>query len=325
MKRTVIYVVESGGLCGGVRVVFEHLNRLRERGWHVEVYSLDSNKPSWFPLHPGIPWWRFDTYDHLLMHLRERDAIKVATWWKTAFPVAEASKPGEGFYLIQDIETSYYLAPKQREIVMNSYSLGLTHYTTSHWVEDNMPNVHYVGIGIDQDLYKVVDTRRQVNAILSLSRPQMLKGWSAHCEAYRLLHHTQMFRLLSFGVMGVHPPYAERLGKISDKDLVRWYNTVGIFLSASLHEGFSLTLMEAMACGAVVVTSNADGNMQFCKNRENCLLVPRGNAQALVDACVELQDDPDLLISLQEGGLETAAQWGWDPVIDRLERLYETA
>ena len=323
MKRTVIYVVESGGLCGGVRVIFEHLNRLRDRGWHVEVYSLDGNRPNWFPLNPGIPWWRFADYNQLIMHLRGRDAIKVATWWKTALPVAEASKPGEGFYLIQDIETSYYLAPSQRSAVLQSYNLGLTHYTTSRWVQENLPGTEYVGIGIDHDLYRTVDTNRQVNAILSLPRPQFLKGWSTHCEAYRKLYHTQEFFLYTFGVMGVNPPYSRPLGKISDEELVRWYNKIGIFLSSSVHEGFSLTPLEAMACGAVVVSSDAHGNMQFCRNRENSLIVPPSDADALVDACLELLHNPDLLMSLQAGGLNTAAAWGWGPVMDRLERLYE--
>lgn len=322
MKRTVIYVVESGGLCGGVRVIYEHLNRLRARGWHVEVYSLDSKRPNWFPLHPGIPWWRFDSYDHLTMHLSQRDAIKVATWWKTAFPVAESSKPGEGFYLVQDIETSYYLSPKQREVVLQSYELGLTQYTTSRWVEENLEHTHYVGIGIDHTLYRTLEENRQVNAILSLPRPQLLKGWSTHCEAYRKLHHTKEFRLYSFGVMGVHPPYSSSLGQLSDEDLIKWYNRTGIFLSSSWHEGFSLTLLEAMACGAVVVASDAHGNMQFCRNRENCLIVPRGDADALVNACLELLNNINLLIDLQSAGFETAAQWEWDPVIDRLEGLY---
>jgi len=322
-ERPIIFVVESGGLCGGVRIILEYLNRLHERGWHVEVYSLDQNKPTWFPLHTGIPWWKFANYGHLVRHLAERDAFKVATWWKTAYAVAEASKAGEGFYLIQDIEMSYYTAPKQQEEVSDSYNLGLAHFTTSKWVKNRLPGTYYVGIGLDLDLYRPLAARRQINAILSLSRPQRLKGWSLHCEVYRKLHHTKKFALRTFGVMGVHPPFSTPLPRgISDEELVQWYNRTGIFLSTSQHEGFSLTLLEAMACGAVVVCTDADGNMQFCRDKENSLVVPFGDADALVSACEYLLDSPDTLIKLQEGGFETAQQWPWEPVIDRLEALF---
>jgi len=321
MERPIIFVVESGGLCGGVRVILEYLNRLHQRGWHVEVYSLDSNRPNWFPLDSGIPWWQFANYDHLVRHLSGRNAIKVATWWKTAFAVAEASRPGEGFYLIQDIETSYYTAPKEQEQVSKSYNLGLTHFTTSHWVEDRLPNAHYVGIGLDTALYRPISLSRQINAIMSLSRPQRLKGWSLHCETYRKLHHTKKFALYSFGVMGVHPPFSRPLPVgMSDEELVHWYNKTGIFISTSQHEGFSLTLLESMACGAAVVCTNADGNMQFCEDGENCLIVD--NADGFVSACESLLEDTDMLIRLQANGFETAKQWPWDPVIDRLEALY---
>jgi len=223
-------------------------------------------------------------------HLAERDAFKVATWWKTAYAVAEASRVGEGFYLIQDIEMSYYTAPKQQEEVSDSYNLGLAHFTTSHWVENRLPGTHYVGIGLDLDLYRPSTARRQINAILSLSRPQRLKGWSLHCEVYRKLHHTKKFALRTFGVMGVHPPFSTPLPRgISDEELVQWYNR---------------------------------RNMQFCRDKENSLVVPFGDADALVSACEYLLDNPDTLIRLQEAGFETAQQWPWEPVIDRLEALF---
>ena len=322
-KRHVIYIVESGGLCGGVRVILEQLNYLRNRGWHVEVYSLDQSRPNWFPLRADIPWWRFDSYSHMARHLIQRDAIKVATWWKTAFPVAESSKDGEGFYLVQDIETSYYTQPAMKEQVKKSYDLGLTAYTTSHWVEENLPRCEYVGIGIDQALYRPLDIQRQLNAVLSCGRPQLLKGWADHCEVYRRLRQTQQFALYQFGVMGAALPYASVLPRgISDEELVHWYNRCGIFVSTSLHEGFSLTLLEAMACGAIVICTNADGNMQFCENGVNSIITEPGQPQQIVEACINLLENPEQLLALQARGLETAKQWTWEPVIDRLEALF---
>ena len=321
MKRTVIYCLESGTVSGGVRVIYEQMNRLRARGWHVEVYSLDGNRPTWFPLNPSIPWLKFDDYEHLVRHLSKRKAAKVATWWKTALPVAEASGPGEGFYFVQDIESHYYTAPRMKQAVMETYDLPLVKFTDSICAEDELDNCPFIGLGIDLDLYRCTDTRRQINAVLSLSRPQYIKGWSTHCEVYRKLHHTQKFTLYSFGTANAHPPYSSPLPRgIPDEELVKFYNRMGIFLSVSIHEGFSLTPLEAMACGAVVVTTEAGGNLAYAKHGENCLLA--GDAQSLVDACLYLMDNTDVLVSLQQGGFETVKEWPWDPVIDRLEEIY---
>lgn len=323
-KRTVIYTLEAGTVSGGVRCIYEHLNRLHTRGWHVEVYSLDGNRPAWFPLDPSIPWTKFGNYDHLTHHLSKRDAAKVGTWWRTAQPVAEASGPGEGFYFVQDVESNYYTAPKQQDIVMQTYDLPLVQLTDSIGAEAELPNCEFIGLGIDLNLYRPIDKiRRQVNAILSLSRPNLLKGWSVQCEVYRKLYHTKEFTLYSFGTSNVHPPYSSQIPRgIPDEELVRLYNRIGLFVSTSLHEGFSLTCLEAMACGAVVVTSDAGGNMVYSRNGENCLVVPPGDAQAIVDACLYLLENTEGMMALQEEGFKTAAEWPWDPVIDRLEEIY---
>ena len=322
MKRPVIYVLEAGSISGGVRVVYEHLNRLHARGRHVEVYSLDANRPTWFRLNPAIPWVKFDHYDHLGRHLVKREAIKVATWWRTAQVVAEASRPGEGHYFIQDIEAHYYSAPFQKRQVMETYDLPLVQFTDSIYASDRL-GCPFIGLGIDTDVYKPLDLRRQLNSVLALSRPQVLKGWSTLCELYRILFHSHQFTLLSFGTAGVHPPYAGVVPKgIPDEELVRVYNRTGIFVSTSWHEGFSLTPLEAMACGTVVVTPDADGNMVYSRNEENCLLVPPGDAVALADACFALLEDTALMVKLQQGGFETVKEWTWDKAIDKLEAIY---
>lgn len=323
-KPAVIYVVESGALSGGVRNIYEHLNRLHERGWHVEVYSLDTKRPTWFPLDPGIPWQVFSNYTHLVRIMEKRKACKVATWWKTARPVAEASKPGEGFYLVADIETEYYSAPRDKELVKATYDLPLTQYTIAKWPLAHLPKAQYVGIGIDLEMYRPLDIPRQINAVISVPRPQRLKGWSTHCEAYRKLHSTGKFSLYSFGVLNAQLPYTNHIHSPTDQEVVKWYNRVGFLLSASLHEGFNLPALEAMACGAVVITTDSQGVNEFCVNDQNCLMVPAENAKALVDACLYAVEEPQIIFDLQAAGFDTAKNWGWEPVIDRLEALYES-
>ena len=50
----------------------------------------------------------------------------------------------------------------------------------------------------------------------------------------------------------------------SDEELNVLLNYATAFVQTSRHEGFCLTILEAMAAGTPVITTNADGNMDFC-------------------------------------------------------------
>src|SRR4051794_32552672 len=104
----VVYVTEDAGIGGGHRVIFQHLNGMKEKGWDAELWTLDEKgPPDWFDLQ--VPVRRFDDYDELVAEPEPLDAIKIATWWNTAAPVWRASvRRGVPVYHVQDIETSYY-------------------------------------------------------------------------------------------------------------------------------------------------------------------------------------------------------------------------
>jgi hypothetical protein len=118
----IVYVTEDTGVGGGHRDVFEHLNRLQARGHSVSLYTL-GGEPRWFSLE--APVRSFDTYEDLSAALATEDAIKVATWWRTAPFVWRASVVrGVPVYFVQDIETSYYGDdPEMQDRVLASTSM----------------------------------------------------------------------------------------------------------------------------------------------------------------------------------------------------------
>ncbi|HEY2905371.1 MAG TPA: glycosyltransferase family 4 protein, partial [Vicinamibacterales bacterium] len=64
-------------------------------------------------------------------------------------------------------------------------------------------------------------------------------------------------------------------------DVASWYRAMDVFVLPSTNESFSNSLMEAMACGVVVVASNVGGNPELVRDGENGLLFEAGNAAAL--------------------------------------------
>jgi len=82
----------------------------------------------------------------------------------------------------------------------------------------------------------------------------------------------------------------------------------GFFVSASLTEGISLTLLEAMAVGLPVVATSVGGNPEIVESGRTGLLVPPSNPAALADAMVTLCRQQETWNALGRAGRERVEQ-----------------
>lgn len=91
-----------------------------------------------------------------------------------------------------------------------------------------------------------------------------------------------------------------------------------VIVDASLHEGFGLMPLEAMACGATVIASDSGGVNEFLKDRANGLVVREVNKpERYVEAILELVEDRALLARLRAEARATAAGYAADQCYDR--------
>ncbi|HVX33032.1 MAG TPA: glycosyltransferase family 4 protein [Solirubrobacterales bacterium] len=98
-----------------------------------------------------------------------------------------------------------------------------------------------------------------------------------------------------------------------------------VVVSATLKEGFGLGLLEGMACGLTAVTADAAGPLQFIRDGENGLVVPRADARAMAAALERLIGDPPLLRRLREGAHATAQRYSWKRIAPETLDLYTEA
>jgi glycosyltransferase involved in cell wall biosynthesis len=81
-------------------------------------------------------------------------------------------------------------------------------------------------------------------------------------------------------------------------------------------------VLEAMAAGAAVVTTDAHGNRDFCLDGENCLMPTERTPAALAAAIERLLADPALRRRFALNGHATAQAYAWPAKLDRLDEHY---
>ncbi len=334
----IVYVLKGAGLCGGVKVVLEHVARLRARGHNVSIYYLAGELDCFQRRIPAI---RFDNLAALKAALARFRGIKVATWYETAPWVAESLQPGDrGYYLVQDIEECYCTTAEQTQAALASYRLGLRPITEGIWVRDQLKQRFgresvFVGIGVDLDTFQPVPVSREPNCILTQARTwsgggpagARLKGWETALETVSRSFELNPRTTLTTFSMEARPQGAafvphSHLQLPSDRVLAKLYSQAGLYLLASTHEGFGLTAAEAMACGCPVVATCAQGNEEFCLDGHTALMAPPGDVEQLARHCLALQSDPALAAELANNGRRFISDYSWDRVIDRLEREF---
>ncbi len=323
----IVYVTEDTGVGGGHRDIFEHLNRLAERGHDVALYTL-GEEPDWFALR--APVHSFADYDALVAALAPLQAIKVATWWMTALPVWRASVArGIPVYFVQDIETSYYPDHEQaRHAVLDSYRPELRYMTISSWNRERLRELgldaELIPPGIDLDTFRArSDVARREDMVLALGRSNPLKNLPLTLDAWRALPVPRPELCL----FGIEPDLATDPGMRyvqcpDDEQVNELFCQASVFVQTSTHEGFALPPLEAMATGAAVVCTDAHGNRDFCVDGVNCLM-PDADVASVSAALARLLMDPALRARLGRAGIETAADYAWERRIDALEGFFE--
>lgn len=353
MTKRISFVLpgSSGNPSGGSRIVYEYANRLSRRGYrvsvvHAPVTRVDpdwrmlgkalirypqrlmdrSYRPDrWFSVDPGVEVRWVPTLSARFMPDGD---IVIATAWKTAEWVAAYPKEkGRKFYLIQGYEI--WDAPGAR--VDATWSLPMKKIVVARWLQrmaqERAETAAYVPNAIDHNRFHVdIDPgRRQPQRLVMLYHTQPSKGAKDGLRAIELLKKTKPeLQVALFGVSErPHdlPSWIEYYCNPKQDELRQLYNRAALFLAPSHSEGWGLTALEAMACGAAVVATANAGHLEFAVDGENACLVKPGDTLAMASALAQLIDDASLRLSLSNAAANTAETFSWQ----RSVRCFEEA
>lgn len=197
--------------------------------------------------------------------------------------------------------------------------------------------VHAVPLGVDSEAFHPLPAEAVAAARLRLGRYILAVGLLTPRKNFeRLVEAVARIPDLRLVVVGRSSNGAEdfwraverhkmrervtHLEKVSHDELVELVNGAQVFVVPSLYEGFGLTVLEAMACGAPVVCSDAASLPEVAGDA--AYTVDARRSEALEEAIRRVVGSPELAAGLRERGLARAREMSWPAAARRMRELY---
>ncbi|MFZ4855397.1 MAG: glycosyltransferase family 4 protein [Desulfuromonadaceae bacterium] len=245
-----------------------------------------------------IPSFRTKLYHYKMPHILERSTAVVA--------VSESTK--------QDIVTSFGISPDKIHVIYNGYDNLLFRV-----IENPQPTLDRYGLRSGKyflfvgSILKHKNISRLVQAFARLESEAVLVIAGACKDAE---HLDDLRRETS--VTGLSETRLRYLDYVTDEDLPYLYNGALAFILPSLHEGFGVPIIEAMACGTPVITSNCSAMPEVAGDA--ALLVDPYSVESIAAAMRDVLDNTHLADSMRTAGLERAKLFNWS---NSAQKLYD--
>jgi glycosyltransferase involved in cell wall biosynthesis len=112
-------------------------------------------------------------------------------------------------------------------------------------------------------------------------------------------------------------------GRVDNENMPALYRKAQVMLNPSLVDNMPNSVLEALASGVPVVSTNVGGVPYVVEHDKTALLVPPQDPQAMATAIIALLKDPARANRFREAGIQSVQQYTWPKVRSRLLEVYE--
>ena len=113
------------------------------------------------------------------------------------------------------------------------------------------------------------------------------------------------------------------LGYLNEKEKFAHMKSMDVFVLPSYWESFPFVLLEAMACGKPIITTNVGGNPYAVSDGINGFLLKPGDWQKLAEKLILILDDKGLINKMGKESKRRAEFYDWPSISQKTKNLYE--
>ena len=257
----------------------------------------------------------------------------IATYFETAFAVQMSQNlSANRIYYIQHFESVFFQEHFSKQRVKQTYFFPFSWIVSSTWANERLREEtgrsgKVIIPGIDRNTFypRVNDKRNSKFVVVALGKGAKVKGLAYLLDALSMAK--MVIPDITLHLYGVEPEL-KRLSPVetiyhfapNNERLAEIYSSANAVVTPSLYESSPSPPLEAMACGAPVITTQF-GTEDYCKDHFNSLVVPPENAQSISEALIEIYRDQDLKNRLIENGLKTVNDTTWDNTAKAFEKV----
>jgi len=334
----IVYVMTHVGICGGTKIILEHVNHLSRFGQKVAIVS-HFDKPTWFPMDSAVRYIKVPLERELALGIPPCDVI-VATYWREIYEcIARKIAPvvyfEQGDYHLFDWES---VSPREKSYIYRQFQLVPFIYTVSAGASEQIEKIFgrkskVINNAVDRSVFhpgpaervltQTADKSREYTLMMIGSESNESKGIEDIKKSLPLLEEFG-YRINLVWVSPDQPsnPAGRVFVNPEQRVIGQLLRSSDFFVCGSLYESFSLPVLEAMACGCAVVTTRNKGVTEYAEEGKNCLMAAMGDPNSIAEKVALLIEDEKLRQSVIAGGLKTAARYTWSNIIPRIINYY---
>lgn len=195
---------------------------------------------------------------------------------------------------------------------------------------------------VDEKLYDLANEpvehpwflNKEIPVILAVGRLSKAKDYPTLLKAFALVRKNKKIRLVIIGDGEERKNLENLINKLNlsqdvlllgfEKNPYKYMKRAFLFVLSSKVEGFPNVIVEAMACGIPVISTDCpSGPNEIIKNGENGILIPVGDEKALAEAIIKILDDPFLKDKFSREGKKRAEEFTVKKGVNEYEQLFQ--
>lgn len=328
----ITYVMTWTGICGGTKIILEHANRLTNSGHKITLISHDK-KPTWFYMDKRVEFIQVPWGEILCSKIPKCDLI-ITTYWREIYEavqqkIAPVIYFEQGDYHLFELEK---LDNRTYEYIQKQLKTVNFIYTVSSFAKKKLKEIYNVEAdvipnAVDDKIfyYKKHKQNLKTNITIIGSQEAKFKRIEDILKAIDIIKQ-KGYKIELNWITPTEPSKQYKANiKINPEQIIigNTLRNTDIYICASVYESFCLPVLEAMTCGAAVITTNNGGNMDFVEDGKNALIIKKEDTNDIVEKIELLLNNSTLREEIAENAIKTSQKFSWNITIDSLIKYYK--
>ena len=329
-NMSVTYVMTSTEVCGVSKIILQQANRLIKMGYKVSIIS-HFPRPTWFPLEEAIDFTQVP-WDTILCSAIKKCDVIVVTYWREIYEAIEQKIAPvvyfeQGDYHLFDLEN---LDDRTKSFIQKQFNVTKFVYTVSSYAASQIKNIYkheaqIIPNAVNEEIFffEPHKSNEKIEITIIGAEDVEFKRIENILKAVRIVR--QKGYDINLNWISPTMPHINKEAVIVNPE----QNVIGdtlrktdIYVCASMYESFCLPILEAMTCGACVITTDNGGNMDFVKDNDNALLIEKDNIDDIVSKIEYLINNEDLRKQLALRGVEDSKKFSWEKTMKKVDEYY---